>query len=323
MADREKHHYVPRFYMKRFGSTNRSIHLLNTTSLKAMQDVSIAGQCQRKNLYNSGLEDALSKLESFIAAEIYLSHDHIQVTLDLWHLFAATQYLRVPRKNDPGKKFTEAVADHWLKWQLENNTEFRDKDTSYKLTGNSIEMLLSGLPSTLDWMRDLKAQVVKLESPSFILGDKPVVMYNQYCEQVEHYAGLGLNCSGIQLFMPISPKEYLLLYDGQVYHYDESQSATAADVETLNTFQILQSESNVYFSSWDDHKWLLPHVQGVGRTLGYGWPHTIHCSVCPQDIIHIQTLMPNVSLDLSFLRVKRNAARRPIHKRKIPRRDIH
>ena len=322
MADRKKNHYVPRFYMKRFGSTDRSINLLNTTSMKAVQDVSIADQCQRTNLYNSGLEDGLSKLESSIAREIYQPGDHVQVTLDLWHLFAATQYLRVPRKNDPGKKFTEAVADHWLKWLLENNPELRDQDTSYKLTGNSIEMLLGELPSTLDSMCDLKARVVKIELPRFILGDKPVALYNQYCEQVEHYAGLGFNRGGIQLFMPLSPKEYLLLYDGQVYDYVKSHPVTDADVETLNTFQILQSESNVYFSSWDDHERLLAHAQGVGRSLGYGWPRTIHCSFCPEDIIHIQTLMPDTSLDLSFLQVKRRAARRPIHKRKIPRRDI-
>ena len=183
-------------------------------------------------------------------------------------------------------------------------------------------MLLDALPSTLDWMCDLKAQVVKFEMPRFILGDKPVVLYNQYCEQVEHYAGLGLNCGGIQLFMPLSPKEYLLLYDGQVYDYVKSHPVTDADVVTLNTFQILQSESNVYLSSWDDHERLLAHAQGVGRSLGYGWPRTIHCSLCPEDIIHIQTLMPDIRLDLSFLQVKRRAACRPIHKRKIPRRDI-
>ena len=322
MADREKHHYVPRFYMKRFGSTNRSIHLLNTTSMKAVQDASIAGQCQRKNLYNSGLEDALSKLESFIAQKIYRSRDYAQVTPDLWHLFAATQYLRVPRKNDPGKKFAEAVVESWLEWQLENNPELRDKDTSYKITGNSIEVLLGGLASTLDWMCDLKAQVLKLESPGFILGDKPVVLYNQYCEQVEHYAGLGLNCSGIQLFMPISPKEYLLLYDGEVYDYVKSHPATAADVETLNMFQILQSESNIYFSSWDDNERLLAQIQGVGHSFGYRWPRTIHCSACPEDVIHMQTLMPRIDLDLSFLRVKRRAARRPIRKRITARKDI-
>ena len=322
MAERKKNHYVPRFYMKRFGSTDRSIHLLNIKSMKAVQDVSIADQCQRKNLYNSGLEDGLSKLESLIAGEIYLPGDYAQVTLDLWYLFAATQYLRVPREGDPGKKFTEAVADRWLKWQLENNPELRDRDTSYKLTGNSIEMLLNSLPSTLDWMCDLKAQVVKFEMPRFILGDKPVVLYNQYCEQVEHYAGLGLNCGGIQLFMPLSPKEYLLLYDGQVYDYVKSRPVTDADVVTLNTFQILQSESNVYFSRWADLEQLISHALDVGQSPGYGWPRTIHCSFCPEDTIHIQTSMPDISLDLSFLQVKRRAARRPIHKRKLARRDI-
>ena len=147
MAERKKNHYVPRFYMKRFGSTDKSIHLLNTTSMKAVQDASIAQQCQRKNLYNSGLEDGLSKLESLIAWEIYESDDYAQVALDLWHLFAATQYFRVPRESDPGRNFTESVADRWLEWQMENNPEFRHRDTSYKITGSSIEMLLGELPS--------------------------------------------------------------------------------------------------------------------------------------------------------------------------------
>ncbi|MXZ55952.1 MAG: DUF4238 domain-containing protein, partial [Gammaproteobacteria bacterium] len=131
MADRKKNHYEPRFYMKRFGSTEKSIHLVNTTSMKAVQDASIASQCQRKNLYNSGLEDSLSKLESFIAKEIYQHNRYVRVTADLWHLFAATQYVRVPRESDPGKEFMKAAVDYWLEWQLENDPEVQDMDTSY------------------------------------------------------------------------------------------------------------------------------------------------------------------------------------------------
>ena len=98
MADRKNHHYVPRFYMKRFCSTERSIHLLNITSMKAVQDVSIADQCQQTHLYNSGLEDDLSKLESFIAKEIYRAGDYARVTPELWHLFAAMQFLILQRR---------------------------------------------------------------------------------------------------------------------------------------------------------------------------------------------------------------------------------
>lgn len=323
MADRKKHHYVPRFYMKRFGSTDKSIHLINTKSLRPVQNASIADQCQQTNLYNSGLEDGLSKLESLIAREVYHTGDYSRVTSDMWHLFAATQYLRVPRENDPGKTFTGAVADRWIKWQLENNPELRDRDTSYKLTGNSIEMLLGVLPSILDSMHGLKAQVAKIDTPRFILGDKPVVLYNQYCEQVEHYSGLGFTRSGIQLFMPISPKEYLLLYDGQVYDYVKSQSVTYGDIETLNALQILQSESNLYFSSWAEQELLTSHIQKVGQSLGYGWPLSHHCSVCPEDFIHIQTLMPDIRLNLSFLRVKKRATRLPIRKRSIPRLEMY
>lgn len=323
MADRKQNHYVPRFYMKKFGSTDRSIHLLNTTSMKAVPDASIAKQCQRKNLYNSGLEDSLSKLESFIAREIYRAKGYDQVTIGLWYLFAATQYVRVPRENDPAKKSMESIVDYWLEWQLGNNPEIWDKDTSYTITGNSIEMLLGELPSILVWMHGLRPRVVRIEAPRFILGDKPVVLYNQYCEQVEHYAGLGLNRSGVQLFMPLSPKEYLLLYDDQVYDYVKSQEVTSADVETLNMLQIVQSESNVYFSRWADRERLISQTQEAGRSQGYGWPRTIQCSVCPEDIIHIQTVMPDIGLNLSFLKVKKRAARRPVHKRIIARGDTH
>ena len=70
--------------------------------------------------------------------------------------------------------------------------------------------------------------------------------------------------------MPLSPKEYLLLYDGQVYDYVKSQGVTYADVETLNTLQMVQSESNVYFSNWADQERLISHTREVGRSPGYG-----------------------------------------------------
>ena len=309
--------------MKRFGSTDKSIHLLNTKSLTPVRDASITGQCQRTNLYNSGLEDGLSKLESLIAGEVYQTGDYDRVTSNMWHLFAATQYLRVPRESDPGKTFMKAVADHWIEWQLENNPEFRNLDTSYKVTGNSIEMLLGELLPILNSMQGLKAQVIETETPRFILGDKPVVLYNQYCEQVEHNTRLGFACTGIQLFMPISPKEYLLIYDGQVYDYVKSQRVTCADIEILNELQILQSESNVYFSNWAEHEMLISHTQIVGQSLGYGWPLSNHCSICPEDIIHLQTLMPNLSLDLSFLQIKKKASRVTVPKRNVPRYEVH
>ena len=313
---KRRNHYVPQFYMRQFSSTGKAIHLVNTTSLKPVQNASIAHQCQQKNLWNSDLEEAFQDFEADSKKVVYQKDgDYSQVTLIDWYVFACAQYLRLPRSSDPLKVITRQVVDDWLQWQLERNPELRDVDTSYTLTGNSIEMQVSVLPDCLVAMQGLKAQVVDIESPGFILGDKPAVLYNQYCEQVEHHGHLGFNRTGIQLFMPLSPKEYLLLYDGQVYDYVKSQRVTDTDIEILNTLQIIQSESNIYFSNWADRERLLSHTRAVGRSFGYGWPRTSQCSVCPDNIIHAAPLMPAIGLDLSFLRVKRKTTRLPYNKR--------
>ena len=54
----------------------------------------------------------------------------------------------------------------------------------------------------------------------------------------------------MQIFMPLSPQHYLLLYDGKTYDYVKSQSINTSDICSLNGLQVVSAEANLYFANW-------------------------------------------------------------------------
>jgi hypothetical protein len=88
---------------------------------------------------------------------------------------------------------------------------------------------------------------------TFILSDHPVVPYNQFLERRRHpSSGVGLAIKGLQIFAPIAPGTCLVLYDYDTYRVGGRSlrgvqiQVTRADVELLNTLQILNAGEHLY-----------------------------------------------------------------------------
>ncbi|GAB4212574.1 MAG: hypothetical protein OHK0012_07050 [Synechococcales cyanobacterium] len=86
----------------------------------------------------------------------------------------------------------------------------------------------------------------------FFISDHPVFMYNWLYKDLNHPGVTGLGARGLQIFLPLSPKLILCLYDPVVYKYGAKGSSLtsinqANDVEILNSFQAINSKSFVVF----------------------------------------------------------------------------
>ena len=92
----------------------------------------------------------------------------------------------------------------------------------------------------------------------FIVGDQPVVLCNWLLSSYKFTRHIPVNSSpvaiGAQLFMPLSPKLYICLYDPKIYKYgSKTEIKTEIDkksVEWLNKMQFINSANAIVFSDF-------------------------------------------------------------------------
>ena len=102
-------------------------------------------------------------------------------------------------------------------------------------------------------LTDLKFHLaINKTSLDFFISDHPVFIYNQLYRNLDHPEVTSFGARGLQLFLPLSPRLILCLYDPEVYKYGTKNSLLTdinkvKDVEILNSFQAINSKSFVVF----------------------------------------------------------------------------
>lgn len=105
MPHNKKHHYVPRFYLKRFSSDERSICLWNINRKKLVPKANLKNQCYEDYFYGKELavEKALGMVEDHASKILKLideykiqppldSEDHITLVLYMLMQYGRTAY---------------------------------------------------------------------------------------------------------------------------------------------------------------------------------------------------------------------------------------
>jgi hypothetical protein len=156
----------------------------------------------------------------------------------------------------------------------------------------------------------------------FITSDHPAVAHNTYCEGNNSRGVLGWACRGLQIFLPLSPKHLLMMFDGQVYGVGTNHSRDASaishslDAQALNSLQILAADKNVYFQSQEMAEQVREHVRRLQPLRAQKRLITVTAErKAPQpdtsEIIHqFERLLP-VNLALRSVRIRRNMSRTP------------
>ena len=285
-----------------------------------MRDASIKHECAKPDYYYRAaqIENALAELETRAAVAISAlcagEHDYSKDTV---RQFIAVQHLRTP-------SLAERTAAMHRKMQELVGGDVIDSDSMTRIRFDAVEhqeLPVYNLLMTDDLaeaLRDLKSIVVKTASDVFITSDNPVFKYNQYLEEIQDHGTTGPAQTGIQIFLPLSPKHVLVMYDKDVYDYVKKQLPTETDVDVLNGLQVISANNNLYFNDGsqstvvDDLASRYAHLRHEDRTV----LDEFSSDENPQDsLVHSYDQTPNVGLNLSFLRVKRSAHRRSMAKR--------
>jgi len=279
MPNNKKHHYVPRFYLKRFSTNGKSINIWNISKEKCISYGNLKNQCYKDYFYGKELEieKALGKIEGEAAA-IFNLIDQYQfpppnnsqgyITLILYILI---QYGRTTYSADSLDEMTDKLMKHLLKEQAEAEGIEIDRvrigvenPASY-----SLGMILLSHPLMLD----LGCKVlINKTSVDFVTSDNPVVLYNQLFSFQKHGSNTGLFSKGLQMFLPINSKTILVFYDSQSYSMGSGYSPSVEvrlprDVYQLNILQMTSAYQNVYFENSElDVKTLFRKAKPFRRT---------------------------------------------------------
>ena len=318
---KRKHHFVPLFYLRAFQSEERRVHLYNLDSSFCVPNTSLKNQCYSKRFHGTDdkIEDQLAIIESFVAPVIRAVTSMGSLPevdsdeLELLYIFAAMQLVRVPKIAGQINLF----VDKMTKQTYSGARSIEGLDLEKETIGfvDPVLVTLRFFPDVLFAISDLKPHLLVSSRNVFLTSDNPVVKYNQYYEGVDYAGVTGATSKGLQIFIPLSPRHHLILYDGTTYRavagqFSQKSGAIQSDIDTLNKMQLISADSHIYFSDWrqiDDIDRLLPEIserRKVDRTVvaEFGQDDNPRSS-----IIHAYEVMEDISLNLTFLAIKGEA----------------
>jgi len=326
---KNNHHFVPKLYLKAFQSAEKRIHLYNLNKSLVIKDASLRDQCRARRLHGptDHVENMLSSLENDMGPalrQIVTEKTLPAMETEAYEIvlaFVALQILRTPvtanRINVSVDKMTKQAYSHDPRLAA---VDMEGLQIGYD---NPVLASLSRLPHVIYSMLDLNAHLIFSPTNLFLTSDNPAVKYNQYCEEIQ-YAGItGMLNRGLQIFLPLAPHLELMLYDPAIYSVRTQPSArfsvaTQNDVHRMNLMQLISADENVYFSDWRQ-------VENVRQLAAKTSHHRKGDRVTVQEygqdddsnssLLHAFERTPCLKLELSLLRVKRNARRVQLHER--------
>lgn len=263
MPNNKKHHYVPRFYLKRFSPNGRSICLWNLKNEIRVASVNLKHQCYKDYFYGKELkvEKTLGLVEGY-AAHILRLIDNYQSPPPLGSeehftlvLYMLMQYGRTAYSADA----LDEMNDKMMKHIFGPKAEAEGIDISKFTIGikDSAQYSLGMITQFYPLMLDLDCKLLLNKTDvEYVTSDNPVVLYNQLFSFRKHGSNTGLASKGLQVFLPISSNQLLLFYDYESYSVGSRSKAivkvtSPRDVYELNTLQMTSAYENIYFESAD------------------------------------------------------------------------
>lgn len=268
MPANKKHHYVPRFYLKKFSSDEKCINLYNFKLAKAINSANLKHQCYRDYMYGKDGEHEhhLSQLEGTFAELLryILATNSLPSPLSPNHeslcIFVLLQYARTAYSADA---FDEMADGMWK--------EVLSKDPTFKKEHLDMVRIVHTDPANFAVRMNLKLYHLILDldyklliaapHSEFVTSDNPVVMYNQLLEFERFGSSTGLASKGLQIFFPLSPQHLLYFYDPAVYVCAPKRESvckipTKTDMLQLNGLQVAASLENIYYAGPDANVFL-------------------------------------------------------------------
>lgn len=247
----KKQHFVPRFYLKNFSGTPKTIGMYNFKNSKIIKPSNLYNQCQKDFFYDSdnAIENHLSILERDAAElirKIIQARSLSILTKDELYNLLFFVILQNSRTEVSSNKISQ--LGHLL---LDEIVGEHDLDVK---NGHIIAMQHSFMLTYI--ASDLKtALLVNKTKIPFITSDHPVSLTNPLFDRVNNKSlgGIGYAKKGLIITFPISSELCLIYYDYNSYFFGKgSLDIIITDINNINSINFLSASScneNFYFDS--------------------------------------------------------------------------
>jgi hypothetical protein len=262
MPENKIQHYIPQFYLRCFAAApdERRIGVYNPARGIYVPEASIARQACRSDFYGADgrLERALMQQESAIAPIIRRIADTGLVPA--WnspeHHGLVAFIVLMHRRTQYAAEATAEMVNKVMKLMAQGDPRAERLGSEWRVVPKNPAMAaMFGASWLWPLALDLRMRVLRAGvAPGFVTSDNPVVFYNQYLEPLRPGLGNdGLGCVGLEVFLPLSNRYVLLLYDAHTYRVGRRQECqvpvtTRADLDAVNLLQAISSLRNLYFS---------------------------------------------------------------------------
>ena len=259
MPQKKKHHYVPRFYLKRFSKDGKSICLYNIKNKIKIDTASLKNQCYKDYFYGQDrtLEDALGITESAVSATLF-NVDRLGILPppeSPEHLILIFYILMQHGRTIYAADLLDEMTDKMTKWVYGPWAEAKGINLNKVNIGlkNASQFSLSLTAQTYPLVLDLEYKLLRnCTGEKLITSDNPVVLYNQFFSFRKDCSNTGFASKGLQIFFPLDSKQIILLYDSAIYRVGSDKKNVIdmnynKDIYNLNTLQICSASENIYF----------------------------------------------------------------------------
>ena len=325
MRRSKKHHFLPVFYLKAWASRPNRIHLYDIKAATTRQDVGLRRQGQEHLYYRDQHNEDTLKAWDARFARVCRQVRTIQSLPDLvadpesfvdLFAFVVTQHARTPPQAETIRQMYVQSIPSML-----NAMGAPTGETHVEFDFPQLEAVKLAAEVQLERMDDLVPHLITARGNRFLTSDNPVFLYNQLCQGLGG-ATAAVDNHGFQAFCPISPSTVVMLFDPRSYELTSSASkakkrseATEADIQQLNRIQALSAAQNLYANDPNLLEDVPTLVQSVSAERETKEPRLAeYSSTKPGDDSKLfvqHSPMPNLSLDLSFIRVRWSADTRP------------
>jgi hypothetical protein len=338
MPDNKRHHYVPRFLLKKFSvrAEGKSIYIYNIKSQRLICGGSLKGQAYKDYLYgrDGRIEKALSDLEYATSIIVYNitnnnSYPSVEEFITLL-MFVLMLHGRTLYSADQLDEITDMLAKKFL--MASNNMDIVKHLDQIKIkTTNPMSLILSKIAMFVPLAFDLHMKILRnVTAIDFIISDNPVIYYNRFLENRKTYgSNVGIAVKGLQIFLPISPRYTLFFFDSDIYSVGKKEETIldvgdSYDINGLNYLQFVSGYNNIYFNENITDNYIR---ESVARTTKYRnvnkaeineYPHMVD----PQrSLLHVYGYDIKTNLNLSFSRITKRAKSYQLGNRAVHVRD--
>lgn len=309
-------HYIPRFLLKNFSEDENkkylTVYLLNEKRI--ISKASIKNQASKDYIYGKDqtIENILQNIENETAitfSKILRNENISDVEKEVLKLFVCLQMNRTPFNEKNNNEMVDLV--------------FKNMYSNHPIIGKHIKKIKLELcnPCQLSILNSIKTSrllsdlaINTLDNNSeipFILGQQPAYIINPYLfEKNIDFFSQGIAIKGICIFLPISFKRMIIMYDRWCYSLikkDGKIEISNDDITKLNKFQFYYTSDCIFIKKNMDINYLNMLSNSTQNYRDEEFLKLKVVKVNDQKLLYEQTKIPNMDPNISFMRIKNQA----------------